>query len=118
MNSMAKTLPKPVSLRPSSPAHRRWFWALMILAVMIIVVGWSMTIRDILRDVPAVRSSMETGVDRAAEKIEEARLNPGARIQETTDAIDALKAGYEAEKQRQEQTSIDPEPYEQEESIN
>ncbi|MEK7620337.1 MAG: hypothetical protein AAB413_03825 [Patescibacteria group bacterium] len=99
---MKTVSPKPISLRPLSATHRRWFWLLMAVAVIVIAIGWMVTIRDIIEDVPTLRASVEAGVDRAAEEIEDAQLKPEEQVQEATDAFDALKAGYDAEKARQE----------------
>lgn len=106
--SMKTSRPKPVSLRPLSSTHRRWFWVLMAFAMIVIAVGWSVTIRDVLGDVPALRASVEAGVDRAAEEIEDVQLNPGEQVQEASSALDALQAGYDAEKTRQEEEIKDP----------
>lgn len=100
--------PKPISLRPLSATHRRWFWVLMAIAVIVIAVGWMVTIRDVLSDVPTLRASVEAGVDRAAEEIEDAQLKPREEVQEVQSALDALQAGYEAEKVRQEEEANNP----------
>lgn len=99
---MKATRLKPVSLRPLSATHRRWFWVLMAIAVIVIAVGWMVTIRDVLSDVPTLRASVEAGVDRAAEELEDAQLKPGEQVQEAQSALEALQAGYDAEKTRQE----------------
>lgn len=115
---MKISVPRPTSLRPLSAAHRRWFWTLMALAAVVIAIGWSVTIREVIRGISQIQSSVEEGVDRAAEGMEEAQLNPQAQVQEAKDVLGAFKAGYEAEKQRQEQTSTTSELYGQEESTN
>lgn len=73
-----------------------------------IAVGWSVTIREILQDVPTLRASVEAGVDRAAEEMEDVQLNPGEQVQETQSTLDALQAGYDAEKARQQEEIKDP----------
>lgn len=80
----------------------------MAIAIIVIAVGWSLTIRDVLSDVPTLRASVEAGVDRATEEIQEAQLKPGEQVQEATDAFDALKAGYDAEILRQQEEIKDP----------
>lgn len=80
----------------------------MAFAVIVIAVGWMVTIRDVLSDVPTLRASVEAGVDRVAEEIEDAQLKPGEQVQEATAAFDALQAGYEAEKARQEEEANNP----------
>ncbi|MCR4313658.1 MAG: hypothetical protein NUV84_00200 [Candidatus Uhrbacteria bacterium] len=100
---MAVPRPKPISLRPPSATHRRWFWVLMAFAMIVIAVGWMVTIRDVLGGIPALRASVEGGVDRAAEEIQEAQLKPGEQAQEAQNALDALQAGYDAEMTRQEE---------------
>lgn len=96
--------PKPQSLRPLSAKHRRWFWILMFAGVAIVVAGWLLTIRDLMADVPTIKTSLEGRVDQAVEEIQDAQLDPGEQVDEAAEAFEALKEGYEAEKQRQ-QTS-------------
>lgn len=77
--------------------------------------GWLMTIRELMADVPTIKTSIEERINQAAEGIQSAQGDPGEQIDEISDAIEALKAGYEAEKLRQQETPTDPEPsYEQE----
>lgn len=112
MNSMTEPRPKPVSLRPLNATHRRWFWVLMSIAVVVIAVGWTVTIRGILQDVPGISTQVQTSLEQAAQEIEEANIESPIDIDQTQDAIEALKAGYEAEKARQQ------EPYGQEDTTD
>ena len=107
--------PKPQSLRPLSAKHRRWFWILMAVGALIIVTGWLLTIKNLLADVPTIQSSIQAGVSQAAEEIEEADLKPDG-LNEVEEALQALQAGYEIEKQRQETSSEQVPIYEQEDS--
>lgn len=84
----------------------------MALAVVVIAVGWTMTIRSILADIPAVSSQIQTSIEQAVEQVEEAQLESPVDIDETQEAWQALKEGYEAQKARQQ------EPYGQEDTTN
>ncbi|HLD21180.1 MAG TPA: hypothetical protein VJB64_03720 [Patescibacteria group bacterium] len=109
---MRTTRPKPQSLRPLSVKHRRWFLVLMFAGIVIIATGWLLTIRDLAADIPAIKTSIEEGVDQAVEEIQDARLDPGEQVDEAAEAFEALKDGYEAEKQRQETSPEDEPSYE------
>jgi len=109
---MRNSRPKPQSLRPLSVKHRRWFMALMFVGVVIIATGWFLTIRGLMAEVPAIKTSIEEGVDQAVEEIQDVRLDPGEQIDQATQAFEALKEGYEAEKQRQETSPEDEPSYE------
>lgn len=76
----------------------------MGLAIVVIMVGWTFTIRDILADIPTVSSQIQTSIEQAAEHVEEAQLESPVDIDETQEAWQALKEGYEAEKARQQGT--------------
>lgn len=101
---MAIPRPKPQSLRPLSTTHRRWFWGLMVVAIIVIVVGWTFTIREILEDVPVISTQVQASIEQAAQEVEEANIESPVNIEQTQEAIEALKAGYEAEKQRQQES--------------
>ncbi len=70
-----------------------------------VAVGWMITIRGIMRDVPALQATVEARVDQAVQQIDDAQLNPGEQIQQAQSAMDALKAGYDLEKTRQEEAA-------------
>jgi hypothetical protein len=80
----------------------------MALAVVVIAVGWTITIRSILADVPLVSSQIQDSLEQAAQQVEESQIDSPVDIDQTQEAIEALKAGYEAEKERQSQKTIDP----------
>ncbi|MBI4435083.1 hypothetical protein HY630_00260 [Candidatus Uhrbacteria bacterium] len=100
-----------------SAGHRRWFWALMCLGLAIIATGWVITIRGFLATVPQITSSIEQGAARAVEEVREAQLDPSQGIDEASRAFEALKAGYDAEKEKQQEATSDNETtYEQEDT--
>ncbi len=85
----------------------------MLVGALLILVGWMLTVRDLLTQAPTIKSSFEQGVNRAAQEIEDAQLDPSQKIDEVSEALEALQAGYNAEKQRQQETTAS---YEQEDT--
>jgi len=71
------------------------------------------TIRQIMRDIPAIQSGVEKGVDQAARRLQDADVNPLEQVDDTQEALDAFIESYQAEKQ---QSSIQSESYGQEDS--
>lgn len=86
----------------------------MGIGVVVILLGWVMTIRGLRVEVPTIQSTFLEGVDRAAEKIQEAQLDPTQEVSDVTDALEAFQDGYQAEKQQQETLSESASSYEQE----
>lgn len=76
----------------------------MIVAVIVIGVGWTITIRDILQDVPVISTQMQASIEQAAQELEEANIGSPVGIDQTKEALEALQTGYEVEKARQNET--------------
>ncbi len=74
----------------------------MAVGAVVIVVGWFLTLRQVLTVVPDISSAIDQGIETAVEKVEEAQVDPVNEIDQATNAWDALKQGYEEEKARQE----------------
>lgn len=83
------------------PAHKRWFWVLMGIGIVAIVIGWSITIRDIISDhAPLIREEISEKIGEAAGMIEQ---KGGVVIDASSDmsqTIQQIEEAYNAEKER------------------
>ena len=87
------------------PTHKRWFWVLMGLGIIAIVIGWSITIRDIVSaQAPVIREEISEKIEQAAGQVGK---KGGAVIEAFSDisqTIDTIEEAYYAEKEQQEQS--------------
>ncbi|KKW33140.1 MAG: hypothetical protein UY76_C0008G0013 [Candidatus Uhrbacteria bacterium GW2011_GWA2_52_8d] len=84
----------------------------MFVGLLVIAVGWFITIRGFLDEVPNIKTAIEQGVSQAADEIQEAQLEPPVEVREITKALEDVKAGYEAEKQKQQISPEEESSYE------
>lgn len=100
--------PSPLSLRPLSSSHRRWFWGLIALGIILIAVGWMVTIRDILSSsAPIIGEAIEENLTKAAHGLQQAGEGAAEGADEFEQMLQEAQAGYEEEKARQDETTTD-----------
>lgn len=58
---------KPQRLRPLDPKQKAAFWVSIIFAALIIIVGWGITLREVVKEeVPLIQDRFGEAVDGAA----------------------------------------------------
>lgn len=73
-------------------------------AIILIAVGWMMTIRSIAQTAPVVRERVDRELDRVIEVVEDAGGTASEQVDTATTNLKAIQEAYEAEKAEQEET--------------
>ena len=93
--------PKPVSLRPMSVSEKKWMWGTVIVCLLLIVVGWILTVGRVVKNQFNLAKIELT--QSVAKTSQNALINSGAQDEIKQD-IDLVKQAIaEREKYIQEQ---------------
>ena len=96
---------RPQSLRALSPKQRYWFWGLMCLGAVVIGVGWYITIRQFVHtEAPQIRGQIDEQLQKVTEEAGALNITAQEKKTDLSEAIDLLKAGYEQERLKQEES--------------
>lgn len=80
--------PKPVSLRPISHKQKMWLYGFMILFVVVIIIGWYLTVGKIIsQSFAEIQQNANKTISTAKEKV----VENGNPIDEVKDATQKIK---------------------------
>ena len=89
-----------VHLNPLPPKKKRLFWASVIIAVVLVGIGWIISIRAALSpDFAQIRQGFDESIHDIAEQVkpvgEEAGGQVSENLQEFSEAVEEAQAAYE-----------------------
>ncbi len=80
---------KPIRLRKPELKHRIIFWASIGLAAVLIVIGWMLTVQQVLKnDIVQLRSQLDTSIEQALDTVSDFS---GPTRDTATEEIDEFK---------------------------
>src|SRR3989338_8635749 len=101
---MKASRPKPVSLRPMNQKQRRWFWGFLIAGIMVVFIGWILTIRQLASSIfPGIRSQVDVGLEKASNRLQGVESSVQEKESDFSEAFEQVQKGYQQEKERQQQ---------------
>ena len=96
--------PAPVSLRPMNQRQRRWFWIFLAVGAVIVVMGWVVTIRQVISSsLPGIRLQVDKGLEKASSGLQEVGSSVEEKQSVFSEAFEEAQKGYQQEKERQQQ---------------
>ncbi len=96
--------PKPISLRPLNKRQRRWFWVFLGVGIVIVVIGWLVTIRQVASStLSSLRSQVDKGLEKASDGLKDVESSVEEKQSTFSDALEEAQKGYQQEKERLQQ---------------
>jgi hypothetical protein len=84
--------------------QRRWFWIFLTAGVVIVVMGWIVTIRQVASSsFPVIRSQVDKGLEKASSGLQDAESSVEEKQSVFSEALEEAQKGYQQEKERQQQ---------------
>jgi len=97
-----RSLPRPISLRPMNQKQRRWFWVFLTAGVVIVAMGWIVTISQVVSSsLPGIRLQMDKGLEKASNELKNVESSVEEKQSTFSEALEEAQKGYQQEKERQ-----------------
>ncbi|PJA45325.1 hypothetical protein CO174_03670 [Candidatus Uhrbacteria bacterium CG_4_9_14_3_um_filter_50_9] len=89
--------PRPQRITPLNPKQKAAFWLGIVLAVLIIIVGWFITLREVVNEeVPFIQGQLDTALDGVVQELVELGTETQEGTAQTKHDVKLLLEVYQA----------------------